>query len=210
MTLPRLYAIADAGLLAQRDIDLVEFAEELAAAGVRLLQYRNKNGTARQILEEAARLSSLRTKYPLQLILNDRADLALLAGFDGAHVGQEDLPPADARRMIGTEKWVGVSTHTPEQVSVADATDCNYIAYGPIFGTATKENPDPTVGLNGLRQARKLTRKPLVAIGGITTENCRSLFEAGADSIAVISALVPQNPNNSVRQLVEKFLRELD
>jgi thiamine-phosphate pyrophosphorylase len=206
MTLPRLYAIADAGLLAQRGIDLIDFAGELAAAGTTLLQYRNKSGSARAILEDAARLKSLCAANSLQLILNDRADLALLARFDGVHVGQEDLSPADARRIVGADRVVGVSTHTPEQVTAADTTGCDYIAYGPIFGTATKENPDPVVGLDGLRQARSLTRKPLVAIGGITLENCRSVIDAGVDSVAIISALVPRHPGQSASRYVERFL----
>jgi len=208
MQLPRLYAIADADLLRQRGIDLVVFAAELADAGVNLLQYRNKSGSPRMILEDAARLKSLQSGRNFKLMLNDRADLALLSGFDGVHVGQEDLPVEDARRIVGPNPWVGVSTHTLEQLAEADRTDCDYIAYGPIFSTTTKDNPDPIVGLAGLRQARKQTNKPLVAIGGIMLENCRSVIDAGADSVAIISALLADK-NGSTRRIAERFLAEL-
>ena len=123
------------------------------------------------------------------LILNDRADLAVLANFDGVHVGQGDLSPEDARRVVGTDRIVGVSTHTDEQVRIADQSCADYIAIGPVFATGTKLNPDPVVGLEGVRRARALTTKPLVAIGGITRDNARSVIDAGADSVAVISAL---------------------
>lgn len=146
-----------------------------------------------------------------RLIFNDRPDLALLAGFDGVHVGQTDVSPEDARAIVGATRWVGVSTNSAERVMEADKTSCDYIAYGPIFPTASKLNPDPTVGLAGLRQARRLTSKPLVAIGGITRQNCRSVIDAGADSLAVISDLLPNEHSADMdsqlaRQIVEEFL----
>lgn len=211
--LPRLYAIVDADLLAARSLDLTGFSEELRAAGVTLVQYRNKFGTPGAILHDAA---LLREVFPaaedVRLIMNDRADLALLSGFDGVHVGQQDLRPQDARGILGHARWIGVSTHSAAQVIEADATDCDYIAYGPIFSTATKQNPDPVVGLSGLRTARALTRKPLVAIGGITRENCRAVLDAGADSIAVISGLLPARDADrpgSAREPAEEFLARL-
>ncbi len=137
----------------------------------------------------------LRKAFPVagdvRLILNDRPDLALLCDFGGVHVGRDDVSVEDARRIVRPAAWVGVSTHSPQQVAEANETSCDYIAYGPMFPTATKNNHDPTVGLAGLRIARSQTRKPLVAIGGITRENCRSVLNAGADSVAVISGLVP-------------------
>jgi thiamine-phosphate pyrophosphorylase len=139
-----------------------------------------------------------------KLIMNDRADLCLAAEFDGIHVGQDDLSPESVRKIIGPERWLGVSTHNPEQVAEADRTSANYIAIGPVFATASKANPDPVVGLAGVRRARELTRKPLVAIGGITRQNCLSVIEAGADSVAVISDLV-RDPGKSA----EEFLRIL-
>src|SRR6185437_2655650 len=123
------------------------------------------------------------------LILNDFPGLAVEAGLDGVHVGQTDLSPAEARAIVGPGKIVGVSTHNEAQLRTADQQPVDYIAYGPVFATVTKENPDPVVGLEGLRAARGLTRKPLVAIGGITLENAASVRNAGADSVAVISAI---------------------
>ena len=138
------------------------------------------------------------------LIMNDRADLCLAADFEGVHVGQDDLSPNSARKIIGPTRWLGVSTHNPAQVIEAEKTSADYIAIGPVFGTASKANPDPVVGLDGVREARKLTSKPLVAIGGITRDNCAEVIEAGADSVAVISDLI-RDPRKSA----EEFLRIL-
>ena len=136
--------------------------------------------------------------------MNDRSDLCLAAEFDGVHIGQDDLSPEAARRIIGPERWLGVSTHNPQQVTEADKTSADYIAVGPVFATGSKANPDPAISLAGVSQARALTRKPLVAIGGITRENCRSVIDAGADSVAVISDLIREP-----RKSAEEFLRIL-
>jgi thiamine-phosphate pyrophosphorylase len=200
--LPRLYAILDAAFFSQ-DESLLAAAQSLAAAGVTLVQYRNKSGNARQMLDHARELK-LRLGSSVQLIMNDRADLALVAGFDGVHVGQDDLSPDGARKVIGDALWLGVSTHNPEQVTEAGKTSTDYIAIGPVFATGSKVNPDPVIGLEGVRRARELTRKPLVAIGGITRANCRSVIDAGADSVAVISDLL-REPGKSA----EAFLRIL-
>ena len=199
--LPRLYAILDASYFSDSQI-LFSTAEELLAGGVTLLQYRNKSGNAREMLEQARELK--RRLDGTKLIMNDRADLCLAAGFDGVHVGQEDLSPEGARKVVGTILWLGVSTHNPEQIKEADKTSADYIAIGPVFSTASKANPDPVVSLEGVRQARALTRKPLVAIGGINRANCRSVIEAGADSVAVISDLMREP-----RKSAEDFFRIL-
>jgi thiamine-phosphate pyrophosphorylase len=265
--LPRLYAILDASCFADPSA-LLTAAEELAAAGCTLIQYRNKSSSARIMLEQAWELRrrfplnpasswrhpegprfherdegsrvqrlrsqsasdpSLRPKNgyarddagknetsriqtdgsPVRLIMNDRADLCLAAEFDGVHVGQDDLSPASVRQIIGWGKqehvrWLGVSTHNPEQVREADQTSADYIAIGPIFATSSKANPDPVVGLEGVHRARELTRKPLVAIGGITRANARSVIDAGADCAAVISDL-----SRDPRKSAEEFLRIL-
>jgi len=202
MTLSRLYAILDSSGFP--DINaLCLSATELVAGGVTLLQYRNKSGNVRQMLEQARELKR-RLGSSVKLIMNDRADLCLAAGFDGLHVGQDDLSPAGARAVIGDGLWLGVSTHNPEQLTQADKTSANYLAIGPVFATLSKTNPDPVIGLDGVRHARALTRKPLVAIGGITRENCRSVIEAGADAVAVISDLIPA-PHKSA----EEFFRIL-
>jgi thiamine-phosphate pyrophosphorylase len=210
ISLPRLYAILDTSCFSSPE-DLFRAAEELVAAGVILIQYRNKSGDAQVILAEAR---ELRRRLPATtptpgiskptLIMNDRSDLCLAAEFDGVHVGQDDPLPVSARKIIGPERWLGVSTHNPQQVIDADQTSADYIAIGPVFATGSKANPDPAIGLSGVRQARELTRKPMVAIGGITRENCHSVIEAGADSVAVISDLIRQP-----RKSAEEFLRIL-
>jgi thiamine-phosphate pyrophosphorylase len=200
--LPRLYAILDISCFPNSD-GLLSTAEALVAGGVTLLQYRNKTGNARQMLEQARELKH-RLGGGVKLIMNDRADLCLAAEFDGVHVGQGDLSPAGARKVIGATLWLGVSTHNPQQVEEADKTSADYIAIGPVFSTASKVNPDPVVGLDGVRKARALTQKPLVAIGGINRANCRSVIEAGADSVAVISDLMREP-----RKSAEDFSRIL-
>jgi thiamine-phosphate pyrophosphorylase len=202
MQLPRLYAILDAACFPDAAL-MFAAAEELAAAGVTLLQYRNKPGNARQMLDEARELRA-RLGANVKLIMNDRADLCLAAKYDGLHVGQDDLLPESARHIIGPARWLGVSTHNPEQLAEADKTSADYLAIGPVFATTSKTNPDPVVGLEGIRRARGLTRKPLVAIGGITRANARSVIEAGADAVAVISDLL-LDPGKSA----EEFLRVL-
>jgi len=204
MQLPRLYAILDAACFPVA-AGIFAAAEELAAAGVTLLQYRNKSGNARQTLDDARELRA-RLGASVKLIMNDRADLCLLAGFDGLHVGQDDLSAEAARHFIGSgpARWLGVSTHNPEQLAEADKTSADYLAIGPVFTTTSKTNPDPVVGLEGIRRARGLTLKPLVAIGGITRANARSVLEAGADAVAVISDLL-LDPGKSA----EEFLRVL-
>lgn len=203
---PRLYPIVDAGRFSTTD-ELAGFAAELAAGGCTLLQYRNKGGNARVMVDQARelrRLSRAGTPVPWRLIMNDRADLALAAEFDGVHVGQDDLLPESIRSIIGAERWLGVSTHNPEQVREADRTSADYLAIGPVFSTSSKDRPDPVVGLEGVRRARQLTRKPLVAIGGITRSNAASVIEAGADAVAVISDLL-----RAPRKSAEEFFRVL-
>ena len=136
--------------------------------------------------------------------MNDRADLCLAADFNGVHVGQDDLLPESVRKIIGPDRWLGVSTHKAEQLCEADLTSADYLAIGPVFATSSKDKPDPVVGLEGVRRARGLTRKPLVAIGGITRANAASVIEAGADSVAVISDLLREP-----RKSAEEFLRIL-
>jgi len=232
--LPRLYAIVDADVLRRRGMGLREFAVELRGAGVRLVQWRDKDGVPQEVLAGAAVLRDVfeggeglsprqAVKLPdmghpdsyvgdpvlgeARLVMNDRADLAVLAGFGGVHVGQGDLVPEDARRVVGMERWVGVSTHNEEQVRVADLSCADYVAVGPVFATGTKVDAEPVIGLEGVRRARALTGKSIVAIGGITRENARSVVAAGADSVAVISGLFSEG--ESVKKVAEDFLRIL-
>lgn len=205
-SLPRLYAILDSSCFASAE-EMLRAAAQWVAAGVTLLQYRDKSNDAPAILANAAALSEIcaaanrRGSTQTTLIMNDRADLCLAASFEGVHVGQDDLSPASVRRIIGSQRWLGTSTHNPSQVSAADHTTADYIAIGPVFATSSKANPDPVVGLEGVCQARELTGKPLVAIGGINRRNCLSVIQAGADSVAVISDLV-RDPGKSVEEFL--------
>lgn len=203
LKLPKLYAIVDAGVLARRGVGVADFARELRVAGVTLVQYRDKDGSPQDVLRAAAVIREAFAGTDCRLILNDRADLAVLAEWDGVHVGQADLSPEDARCVIGA-RLVGTSTHDDEQVRLADAGCTDYVAVGPVFATGTKLDAEPAIGLEGVRRARALTRKPIVAIGGITRGNAASVVEAGADSVAVISGLFAEG--ETIRQVAEDFL----
>jgi thiamine-phosphate pyrophosphorylase len=202
ISISRLYAIVDAAFFATTG-GLVSYAQELAAGGCTLLQYRNKSGNARVMLEQARELKQ-QLGNSVRLIMNDRADLCLAAGFDGVHVGQDDLSPDCVRGIIGPDRWLGVSTHNPEQLREAARSCADYLAIGPVFSTSSKDKPDPVVGLEGVRRARQLTPKPLVAIGGMARANAASVIEAGADSVAVISDLLGEP-----RKSAEEFFRIL-
>lgn len=202
LKLPRLYAIVDSSYFADVQ-QMCEFAAELVEGGVTLLQYRNKRGQARTMLDES-RVLKRTVGSRAKLIMNDRADLCLVAEYDGVHVGQDDLSPEAVRKLIGPERWLGVSTHNPLQIAEAAKTPADYVAIGPVFATASKMNPDPVVGLEGVRRARSLTSKPLVAIGGITRAHAGEVMKAGADCVAVISDLL-----SSPRQSAGDFLRIL-
>lgn len=201
LVLPRLYVILDAALLT---IPETECARQLVDAGVRLLQYRNKAASSRDLLESSKCLSAELLPHGVTFIVNDRADVAALSGASGVHVGQEDLGVEEARAVVGESKLVGVSTHNREQFERADASSADYIAVGPIFSTSTKSNPDPVVGAGFIRQVRPLTDKPIVAIGGITLERVAGVVQAGADSIAVISDILrAPGPGERARQYLE-------
>jgi thiamine-phosphate pyrophosphorylase len=193
----------------ERVIFLRNLMEELLAAGVSLLQYRNKLGNEAEVLADAL---ALRTAAPLGrcvLILNDYPALVSQVGFDGVHVGQEDMAADRARELIGADKMLGVSTHNPEQSASAELTSADYLAVGPVFATSSKLNPDPVVGLEGVRLARLLTKKPLVAIGGITLANCKAVLEAGADSVAVISNLFADTSRRTPGKIASDFFVNL-
>lgn len=185
-----LYAIADMGTLAARGISLRGYAEELRAAGVMLVQYRDKAADDEVALYRAEELGKVFEGSGATLIANDRLDTMLLAGWDGVHIGQQDMSVEDARVVVGDGRIIGVSTHTMEQVWEAEQGVADYVAIGPVFATGTKRDAAPVVGLDAVKRARELTSKPLVAIGGITRANARSVIEAGADAVAIISGLL--------------------
>jgi thiamine-phosphate pyrophosphorylase len=211
LVFPPLYAIIDAALLKTSELSLVEM---MAESGVELLQYRNKRATSRQLFEASQSISATLSRlakigqYEPRFIVNDRADIALLVKAQGVHVGQEDLSVEEARAVAGQGAWVGISTHSLAQLEEADKTSADYIAFGPIFATTSKENPDPVVGLDLLCEARRHTRKPLVAIGGITLERAADTFRAGADSVAVARDLIAsENPSARARLFLQEAAR---
>lgn len=189
---PRFYAIVDSGMVAKSAFSLTDYTRELLQAGVPILQYRNKQQLGMALLAEAREVQRVAASLGSQarLIINDRADLALLTQFHGVHIGQDDISPVAARIVCRPPLWVGISTHNDEQVAAAEKTAADYIAIGPVFPTASKSDPDAVVGLEGVTRARRLTGKPLVAIGGITRQNCNQAIDAGADCVAVISDLL--------------------
>ena len=203
LVMPRLYVILDAGMLTEPAGDT---AQKLIEAGVRLLQYRNKNGAACELFAEALNIARVARSARCTFIVNDRPDVAYLSGADGVHVGQQDLGVEQARHVIGSERWVGVSTHNFEQFERAAASSADYIAVGPIFPTPSKENPDPVVGLDFVRRVRPMTQKPIVAIGGITLERAPEVLETGADAVAVISdILLAKDPAARTRDFIRRL-----
>ncbi|MFQ5695861.1 MAG: thiamine phosphate synthase [Terriglobia bacterium] len=207
LRLPRFYAILDSAL--RPGLGVTELARTLATAGVSLVQLRNKQATGGELWSQAQELLAA-LPSTTKLIVNDRADVAVLAGAAGVHLGQQDLPVAAARALLGAEKLVGLSTHSQQQVKAAAASACDYIAFGPVFATASKDRPEPVVGCEGLRKARKLTDKPLVAIGGITPENAAEVMGAGADSVAVISAWLAADDSPARLEAFRRALGRLD
>ena len=189
--IPTFYPVLDTGLLTRCGLPIADAAEALLHGGARILQFRHKDFFSRRIFEQAELVAKLCCDAGALFVINDRADIAMLLSA-ALHLGQDDLPPADARRIMPTDRIIGFSTHNADQLRSADREPVNYLAIGPIFGTSSKQNPDPMVGLDRLRAFRPLTRKPLVAIGGITRQTAPSVFEAGADSVAIIGDLYPQ------------------
>lgn len=201
LVLPRLYVILDAALITSPE---TECAQNLAEAGVRLLQYRNKSASSRAYLNSSRKLAEALLPRGCAFFVNDRPDIAFLADASGVHVGQDDLGVEQARRVAGPGKLLGVSTHNFEQFERAAASSADYIALGPIYNTASKANPDPVVGLDLLRKVRTLTDKPIIAIGGITLDRAAAAIEAGADSVAVISGILSDvNPAARAKQYIE-------
>jgi len=201
LRLSGLYLILDPAVAGSRSLaDIVSTALDV---GVRLFQLRMKISETRKLYEMAAVLCPLVQKGGGTFIVNDRVDVAKAIGADGVHLGQEDLPLADARAILGPGKLIGISTHNLTQATEAEAGGADYIGYGPVFPTATKENPDPAVGVDGLRQVRARVRVPVVAIGGITAKNAADVRAAGADCVAVISAvLAAPDPKSAIAELL--------
>jgi thiamine-phosphate pyrophosphorylase len=202
--LPRLYAIADASFG-----DPIQLAESLFSGGASLVQVRNKKGGAGELLYQVERILEI-APHGAEVIVNDRVDVALIAGAAGVHLGQTDLPTRESRRILGLDRVIGFSTHNLEQAREADKLPVDYIAVGPIFPTGTKENPDPVIGVENLAAICKVIRKPVVAIGGIQLENAREVLNAGAASLAVIRDILgSSNPVSRVQSWIQR-LAEID
>ena len=207
MQLPRVYPIVDTTTLARLDFDPVAAAAALLDGGARILQFRHKGFWSRDVFAQAQEIAALCSSVDAPLIINDRADYAGLLSA-GVHLGQDDLLPADARTVIGPGPIIGFSTHNPVQVSAAQAEPVDYVAFGPVFTTASKERSDPTVGIEGLRTAHGINSRPLVAIGGITRDNASICWDAGADSVAVIGDLLPYPCTHQIlRERIEEWLK---
>ncbi len=205
MRVPRFYPILDTEAVRRRGLDPVRVAAEILDGGARILQFRHKASLSREAFAWLERIAELTRTAGATLVVNDRADLASL--FDAAlHVGQEDLPPMAARRVIGNLP-LGFSTHNESQLRVAAAEPVDYVALGPLFATGTKENPDPVVGLEELRRLSPLTVRPLVAIGGITRARALATIEAGADAVAIVADLFPED--GDVRGRAAEWVRLL-
>ncbi|MEA3012998.1 MAG: thiamine-phosphate pyrophosphorylase [Sphingomonadales bacterium] len=205
--LPKLYPITD------RRVSGLSHAEQLARlceGGARLVQLREKHLSPREFFGEALEALRVARSFGATVVVNDRADVALAAGADGVHLGQDDLPPGAARALLGEGAVVGFSTHGVEQAVAASASPVDYIAVGPVYATSSKQNPDPVVGLEGVRRVRdSVGRVPLVAIGGITAENARAVLESGADSVAVIGALLLAADPAEITRRTRDFLSRL-
>ena len=207
MRLPRLYPILDTELIQKRSLPLLDAAQAMLAGGAQILQLRHKGHYSRRLFEEAERIGELCRQYGAAWIVDDRADIAKLLNA-GLHLGQEDLPPTHARKIMGTGSTIGFSTHNAEQLLAAKKEPVDYLAIGPIFRTGSKLNPDPIVGLGQLEKWRPLTGRPLVAIGGITRGNAAEVLAAGADSVAVIGDLIPEACTiESLQQRIEEWLQ---
>lgn len=199
-----VYPIIDPGDRPERSH--LDLAEAVLAGGARMVQLRMKRATTRAFVEVARAVKGLADRYAAVLIVNDRADIAQLVGAGGVHLGQEDLSAEDARSWLGADKVVGVSTHDlPQAREAIESGAADYLGFGPIFPTASKSNPDPVQGLEGLRRVREHCPLPLVAIGGITSAKLDQVLDAGADAVAIIGAIAYQaNPRDATRNLLER------
>jgi thiamine-phosphate pyrophosphorylase len=207
LELPKIYPITDIGFSC---LSHAEQVERLAAGGATFIQMREKNLPAAEFFAQAMTTVELARRLSVRIIINDRADVALATKADGVHLGQDDLPPDAARRILGNNAVIGYSTHNLDQAERALSLPIDYLAIGPIFATTSKADTEPVVGLEGLRSVvRRVNGVPIVAIGGITFENAHAVIEAGATSVAVISALLGEKDSitERTRQLIDHVAR---
>jgi len=204
MEIHGVYLVTDRGLCGPRGI--IPVVEEALKGGARLVQLREKELSTREFVKEALDIRNLLLPYRVPLIINDRVDVALAVGAEGVHLGQSDMPYLMARKLLGPDAIVGISVNSLDQVYEAEKWGPSYIAVSPVFDTATKSDISRPWGLEGLREVRKISRHPVVAIGGISPINARSVVEAGADSLAVVSAICcAASPLAATRELTGAF-----
>ena len=207
MRLPRVYPILDTGAFAAREFSLTRAAAAWLEGGAGILQLRHKQHWGRAVFDAARDIARMCREAGALFMVDDRADIAMLLEA-GLHVGQDDLPPRDARRLLGSDAVIGFSSHNVPQVCAAGGEPADYVAFGPVFPTASKRNPDPVTGIEALKECRALVEKPLVAIGGITRETAAGVWAAGADSVAVIGDLLPAELTSvTLRQRMEEWQR---
>ncbi len=207
MRLPRVYPILDSGSLEAREFSLTRAAAALLEGGAGILQLRHKQHWGRAVFDDAREIARMCQEAGALFIVDDRADIAMLLDA-GLHVGQDDLPPRDARRLLGSDAVIGFSSHNARQVCAAGGEPVDYVAFGPLYVTASKRNPDPVTGIEALKECRALVEKPLVAIGGITRDTAPAVWAAGADAVAAIGDLLPAELTSvSLRQRMEEWQR---
>jgi thiamine-phosphate pyrophosphorylase len=207
MRLPRVYPILDTGVLEARGFSLTSAAAAWLEGGAGILQLRHKQHWGRAVFDAAREMARMCREAGALFIVDDRTDIAMLLDA-GLHVGQDDLPPRDARRLLGSGAVIGFSSHNVPQICAAGGEPVDYVAFGPVFPTASKRNPDPVTGIEGLKECRALVDKPLVAIGGIARATAAKVWAAGADSVAVIGDLLPAELTSvGLRQRMEEWQR---
>ena len=203
--LPKIYPITDVSIT---KLSHLEQVKQLIAGGAKLIQLREKYASPNEFYESAQEVMDFVQQTEVKIIINDRIDIALAVKADGVHLGQDDLSPASARELLGEDAIIGFSTHDVAQAIEATKFPLDYVAIGPIFATTTKENPDAVIGIDGLKSVRNaIGNFPLVAIGGIDFENYHAVLENGADSVAIISAIL--KPNNQISANLNKFAKHL-
>lgn len=205
MVLPRVYPILDTEFLASREIPVQTAAAAFLEGGAGILQFRHKAHWGRDAFEAARSVGRMCREAGAVFVVNDRADMAMLLEA-GLHVGQDDLPPREARKLMGADATIGFSSHNAAQLCAAGGEPVDYVALGPVYPTGSKRNPDPLVGVAEVNRCRALVEKPLVAIGGITLENAAAVWQAGADSVAVIAGLLTETSTaKSLRTRMEEW-----
>ena len=196
----RLYLVTDRGIAGKRDLE--DIVLQAVRGGATMVQLREKDLCTRDFIEEARRLTTVLGPLGIPLIINDRVDVALAAGADGVHIGQSDMPYSDARQLMGPEKIIGLSVENLEQVLLANSLDVDYIGISPVFITPTKTDTAAPFGLDGLREAVRLSVHPTVAIGGMNIDTARAVMQTGTDGIAVVSAIIgAESPFDAAREL---------